>query len=104
MSVTIRDGDEFPSHYEDRTQRRFARGALPAAGIWLAGARYEVAAYGSPAEARLVRAGAIHLAGVRFDGRPCAAASGGAARPLHPGELHPLSPRRAAAGAVASAS
>jgi hypothetical protein len=81
MRSPLRDKDEFDSHYEDRVQAPVrARGTLPLAGVYLAAGRYEVAAYHSPAERRLVDAGALLVASVSFDGLQVAALTGGAAR------------------------
>jgi hypothetical protein len=81
MRSPLRDKDEFDSHYEDRVQAPVrARGTLPAAGVYLAGGRFEVAAHHSPAERRLLEAGALLIASVSFDGLQVAALTGGAAR------------------------
>ena len=56
------------SFYEERRMTiRWRRNTLPHAGIWLVDGRYEVAAYGSPAEASLLERGALLVAGVAFD-------------------------------------
>lgn len=81
MRSPLRDKDEFDSHYEERVQAPVrARGTLPVAGVYLAAGRYEVAAYHSPAQRRLVEAGALLVASVSFDGLQVAALTGGAAR------------------------
>jgi len=57
------------SYYEERRIAiRWRQSTLPPAGIWLVDGRYEVAMYGSPAEARLRERG-ILVAGVVFDGK-----------------------------------
>ena len=92
-----RDRDEFDSHYEDRVHAPVrARGTLPAAGVYLAGGRFEVAAHHTPAERRLLDAGALLIASVSFDGLQVPALTGGAARDVRLAELVPVS-----AGAVA---
>lgn len=56
------------SFYEERRIAiRWRQNTLPRAGIWLADGGYEVAVYGSAAEARLQERGAILVAGVVFD-------------------------------------
>ena len=107
MRSKLMDREEFDSHYEYRTRRRErARGVLPAAGIFLLEGRMRVAELESVAERALRAAGALLVAGVRFDGDLPAAVSGGRAGALHPGELvaldpHPLA-ERVRAGASAS--
>ena len=66
----MRDEELLPdSYYEERRiTPRMRGGVLPSAGIWLADGGYQVAVYGSPAQARLQEAGAILVAGVVFDG------------------------------------
>lgn len=93
-----RDKDEFDSHYEDRVQAPVrVRGSLPAAGVYLvAGGRYEVAVPHTPAERRLLDAGALLVASVSFDGLQVAALTGGAARDVRLAELVPVSPRAVA--------
>ena len=91
MRSPLRDKDEFDSHYEDRVQAPVrARGTLPAAGLYLAGGRYEVAAHHTPAERRLLDAGALLIASVSVDGLQVAALTGGAARDLRLAELVPV--------------
>ena len=97
MRSPLRDKDEFDSHYEDRVQAPVrARGTLPAAGVYLAGGRFEVAAYQSPAERRLLDAGALLVASVSFDGLQVAALTGGAARDPRFADLVAVSPAAAA--------
>lgn len=96
MRSPLRDKDEFDSHYEERVQAPVrARGTLPAAGVYLWGGRFEVAAYQSPAERRLLEAGALLIASVSFDGLPVAALTGGTAR--DPRRADPVPMRGAAA-------
>jgi hypothetical protein len=91
---SLRDKDEFDSHYEDRVQAPVrARGTLPAAGVYLAGGRFEVAVPHSAAERRLLDAGALLIASVTFDGLQVAALTGGAARGTSLAELLPVSAR-----------
>jgi hypothetical protein len=90
----LRDKDEFESHYEDRVQAPVrARGTLPAAGVYLAGGRYQVAAHHSPAERRLLDAGALLVANVTFDGLQVPALTGGAARGARLAQLVAVSAR-----------
>jgi len=97
MKSPLRDEDEFASHYEDRVQAPVrARGTLPAAGVYLAGGRYEVAAFHSADERRLLEAGALLIARVTFDGLQVAALTGGAARGPRFAELVPVSAAAAA--------
>lgn len=71
--------DEFKSHYEDRTDEiTWARGTLPACGVFLAGAEYVLAPYGSRSARRLADAGAVLVASVTFDGARVPATTGGA--------------------------
>jgi hypothetical protein len=94
---SLRDRDEFDSHYEDRVQAPVrARGTLAAAGVYLAAGRFEVAALHSPAERRLLDAGALLIASVSFDGLQVAALTGGAARNVRTAELVPVSARAVA--------
>lgn len=94
---SLRDRDEFDSHYEDRVQAPVrARGTLPAAGVYLAGGRFEVAAHHSTAERRLLDDGALLIASVSFDGLQVAALTGGAARELRLAELVRVSARAVA--------
>lgn len=94
MKSPLRDKDEFDSHYEDRVQAPVrARGTLPAAGVYLAGGRYHVAAPHTPAERRLLEAGALLVASVSFDGAQVAALTGGAARDVRLAELVPVPAR-----------
>jgi hypothetical protein len=94
---SLKDRDEFDSHYEDRIQAPVrARGTLPAAGLYLCAGRFEVAAYHSPAAARLLDAGALLIASVSFDGLQVPALTGGAARDLALADVLPLRPRDAA--------
>jgi len=88
MRSPLRDKDEFDSHYEDRVQAPVrARGTLPAAGVYLAGGRYEVAAHNGAAERRLLDAGALLIASITFDGLQVPALTGGAARDARLAEL-----------------
>jgi hypothetical protein len=97
MKSPLRDEDEFDSHYEDRVQAPVrARGTLPVAGVYLAAGRYEVAAHHSPAERRLLDAGALLIASVSFDGLQVAALTGGAARDVRFADLLPVSARAVA--------
>lgn len=94
MGSRLKDRDEFDSHYEDRVQAPVrARGTLPAAGVYLCAGRFEVAAHHTPAEHRLVEAGALLVASISFDGLQVAALTGGAARDLSLADLVPLPPR-----------
>ncbi|WP_420125768.1 hypothetical protein [Longimicrobium sp.] len=94
---SLRDKDEFDSYYEDRVQAPVrARGTLPAAGVYLAGGCFEVAAHHSPAERRLLDAGALLIARVSFDGLQVAALTGGAARDVRMAELVKVSARAVA--------
>ena len=95
---SLRDKDEFDSHYEERVQAPVrVRGTLPSAGVYLAaGGRYEVAVQHSPAERRLLDAGALLIASVSFDGLQVAALTGGAARDVRMAELVKLSARAVA--------
>ena len=100
MKLPLRERDEFDSHYEDRVQAPVrARGTLPAAGVYLVRGAYEVAAHHSPAERRLLQAGALRVASVTFDGAQVAALTGGGARDVRFAELLPV-PARAAARAA----
>ncbi len=95
--MPLREKDEFDSHYEDRVHAPVrARGMLPAAGVYLAGGRFEVAAYHSAAERRLLDAGALLVAAVTFDGLQVPALTGGAARNVRLADLVPVSARAAA--------
>jgi hypothetical protein len=94
---SLRDKDEFDSHYEDRVQAPVrARGTLPTAGVYLAGGRYEVAALHSQAERRLLDGGALLIASVTFDGLQVPAITGGAARGARLAELVKVSARAVA--------
>lgn len=56
------------SFYEERRIAiRWRQNTLPHAGIWLLDGRYEVAVYGSAAEATLQERGGILVASVVFD-------------------------------------
>jgi hypothetical protein len=56
------------SFYEERRVTiRWRQNTLPRAGLWLVDGRFEVAAYGGPAAARLAEQGAILVASVAFD-------------------------------------
>jgi hypothetical protein len=91
---SLRDKDEFDSHYEDRVQAPVrARGTLPAAGVYLASGRFEVAAHHSAAERRLLDNGALLVASVSFDGLQVPALTGGAARDGRLAELVRVSAR-----------
>ena len=91
MRSPLRDKDEFDSHYEDRVQAPVrARGPLPMAGVYLSAGRYEVAAWHTPAQRRLVDAGALLVANVSFDGLQVAALTGGAARDVRLADLVPV--------------
>jgi hypothetical protein len=80
MRSELLDGEEFPSHYEERVRaRRAARGTLLPCGIYLMEGVCHVAPNHSEAEERLLDAGAIRVADVTFDGGPVAALSSGAA-------------------------
>ena len=58
------------SHYEERRiTPRWKRGDLPAADIYLLDDAYHVAVPGTPAEQSLLEAGALTVAGIRFDGQ-----------------------------------
>ncbi len=97
MRSQLRDGDEFDSHYEDRVHAPVrARGTLPVAGVYLCAGRFEVAAPHTPAERRLVDAGALLVARVSFDGLQVPALTGGAARDVRLADLVPVAPREAA--------
>jgi hypothetical protein len=97
MRSPLRDKDEFDSHYEERVQAPVrARGTPPAAGVYLWGGRFEVAAHHSPAARRLLDAGALLIASVSFDGLQVAALTGGTARDARLADLVPV---RAAAAA-----
>ena len=97
MRSQLRDGDEFDSHYEDRMHAPVrARGTLPVAGVYLCAGRFEVAAPHTPAERRLLDAGALLVASVSFDGLQVPAMTGGAARDVRLADLVPLSLRDAA--------
>ena len=97
MRSQLRDGDEFDSHYEDRVHAPVrARGTLPAAGVYLCAGRFEVAAPHTPAERRLLDAGALLVACVSFDGLQVPAMTGGAARDVRLADLVPVPPREAA--------
>jgi hypothetical protein len=97
MRSQLRDGDEFDSHYEDRVHAPVrARGTLPVAGVYLCAGRFEVAAPHTPAERRLVDAGALLVARVSFDGLQVPALTGGAARDLRLANRVPVPPREAA--------
>lgn len=101
MRSQLSDRDEFDSHYEDRVHAPVrARGTLPAAGVYLCAGRFEVAARHSPAEGKLLDAGALLVASVSFDGLQVAALTGGAARDLSLADLVPVAPRNAALDAV----
>lgn len=92
-----RDEDEIDSFYEDRVHAPVrARGTLPAAGVYLWGGRFEVAAHHTPAERRLLDAGALLVASVSFDGAQVPALTGGAARDVRLAELLPVAAREAA--------
>ena len=97
MRSQLRDGDEFDSHYEDRVHAPVrARGTLPAAGVYLCAGRFEVAAPHTPAERRLLDAGALLVASVSFDGLQVPAMTGGAVRDVRLADLVPVPPREAA--------
>ncbi|HEX6041865.1 hypothetical protein [Longimicrobium sp.] len=97
MRSQLHDRDEFDSHYEDRVHAPVrARGTLPAAGVYLCGGRFEVAARHSPAEARLRERGALLVASVSFDGLQVPALTGGAARDLRLADVVTASLRDAA--------
>lgn len=56
------------SYYEERRVAvRWRQNTLPSAGIWLVDGHWQVAMYGSPAEAALRAQGGILVAGVAFD-------------------------------------
>jgi hypothetical protein len=75
------EGEEFPSHYEDRVRAaRPSRGTLPPCGVYLMDGLCHVAPRGGEAERRLRSAGALLVAGVTFDGRSVPALTGGGAR------------------------
>lgn len=100
MRSQLHDGDEFDSHYEDRVHAPVrARGTLPAAGVYLCGGRFEVAAHHSPAEHRLRELGALLVASVSFDGVQVPALTGGAAGDLRLADVVPTSVRDAACDA-----
>jgi hypothetical protein len=78
MRSDLLDPDEFPSHYEDRADDlSWARGTLPASGVFLLHGRYAVAPCHGLAERRLREAGALCVAMVTFDGLGVAALTGG---------------------------
>jgi hypothetical protein len=79
MREPLLDRDDFDSHYEDRVAAPVRhRGALPAAGVYLApGGRWEVAAHGGAAERALCELGALLVATVTFDGAPIPSLTGG---------------------------
>jgi len=82
--------DQPDSHYEERRiTPRWKRGELPAAGIYLLDDAYHVAVPGTPAEQSLLEAGALVVAGVRFDAQPMDARPRGEIRILSaiPGPL-----------------
>ncbi|HEX8394381.1 MAG TPA: hypothetical protein VF665_18695 [Longimicrobium sp.] len=94
MRSELLDGDEFPSHYEERVRaRRAARGTLLTCGVYLADGVCHVAPLDSEAGQRLLDAGAVHVADVTFDGAPVAALTGGAGQA---GEVVPVPARHAA--------
>lgn len=77
MRSELLDGDEFPSHYEERVRaRRAARGTLHPCGVYLMDGACHVAPFDSEAEDRLLEAGAVRIADVTFDGGPVAALTG----------------------------
>jgi hypothetical protein len=91
MHHPLGDRDEFESHYEDRVHAPVRqRGALPAAGVFLAAGRYQVAAFGTAAERALRARGALLVARVTFDGRAVHALTGGGAGDPAPGGLLPF--------------
>jgi hypothetical protein len=78
MRSDLPDQDEFPSHYEDRADDiSWAKGTLPASGVFLLHGSYVVAPCHGPTERRLRAAGALCVAMVTFDGMAVAAATGG---------------------------
>jgi hypothetical protein len=80
MRSDLLEPEEFPSHYEDRADElSWARGTLPASGVFLLHGRYVVAPCYSVAERRLREAGALCVAMVTFDGAAVAALTGGSA-------------------------
>jgi hypothetical protein len=90
MQEHLRDRDAFDSHYEDRVHAPARqRGTLPAAGVFLAAGRYQVAAYGGAAERALRAAGALLVATVSFDGAPLPALTGGGSGPVRRDALLP---------------
>jgi hypothetical protein len=100
MSVHRRDEDELDYFYEDRVHAPVrARGTLPAAGVYLWGGRFEVAAHHSPAERRLLEAGALLVASVSFDGAQVPALTGGGAGDLRLADLVPVALRETARAA-----
>lgn len=74
--------DDFLIHEDQDRDYDDREGVGPCAGIFLLAGEYHVANRGSRAEGRLLDAGALRVANVRFDGAPDrGAVSGGSAGP-----------------------
>jgi len=100
MRSELLDGEEFPSHYEERVRaRRSARGTLLACGVYLMDGVCHVAPHHGEAERRLLDAGAVRVADVTFDGAPVAALTSGAAAAA---DVVPVPARRMARPAEAA--